>query len=128
MSTNFYAHYTPNKNNPVAPTYVLHIGKRVSKGLAIMNGYLFPTVEAWTQFLKHNKRRIQVLDEYGVEYSIQEFIEQEFNHPGASTHQIKYLHDNGHNVFDHYTDVTHHTRRPANWLDGEQLFYGGEFC
>lgn len=124
MSTNFYAHLKLG-NRPVYATTVFHIGKRVYKGLSTMSGAVFPTVDAWEQFLVHNITQVEVLDEYGQHHDTLKFIQEEFRYPDASENQRNWLMDNGYTIHDAPVAPTWNSNEW--WLDGEQLFFNGNF-
>lgn len=130
MSTNFYVTlYTDaSRHNETEAAQnsnetVFHIGKRVNKGLAIVQGQHFPTVEAWKTFLLHNKHMVVVEDEYGTPFrSVEEFIAQEFSEPGTT--QLDYLKKSPSEfpILD-----TPSPQQGAHWVNEGFLFYNGEF-
>lgn len=124
MSTNFYAHLKVG-TKPVYTEVIFHIGKSVYQGLSTMNGSVFPTVDAWEQFLLHNETFVQVVDEYGRERKTADFIKEQFRIPQASDNQRNWLLDHGYTIHDQ--PVPRDYTQTAHWMDGDQLFYNGEF-
>lgn len=122
MSTNFYADWRISENVTVR----LHIGKRVRESISTFSGTTFPTLDAWKTFLRHNVNTVQVVSEYSEPYETERFITEEIDKdPNGSQRQIQWLREHGYTI--HNTPVPPTLGQPVYWLDGERLFYSGEF-
>lgn len=114
MGTNYYV------NVAVSPdvTLNLHLGKTSGDEVVCLDGSVFPTVDAWLTFLDHNKGRVEVVDEYGVDGV--DFVESLRD---GNIHQMKSQLG--------YADPDDHpvpaSERRAEWMDSGFLFSNSEF-
>lgn len=125
MSTNYYARLAI-RNSPVE--LKLHIGLSSGAGLSTISGIYFPTVEAWSSFLKHNRGTLEIEDEYGllasdVESFIEVFLKADST---ASSRQLEYLRKNNY-IIHSEAPTGDKLQKGDYWLDGDRLFYNGEF-
>lgn len=125
MSTNFYAHWTITEGG-VPYTLVLHIGKRTNGAISTYSGAVFPTLDAWKTFLRHNAGVVTVYDEYGALYDTEAFIADEMDaNQDGSAQQVQWLRANGYVIEPAPFPVPEGF--DAYWLDGSRLFFNGEF-
>lgn len=122
MSTNFYADWKPSENVTVR----LHIGKRNREGISTFSGAVFPTLDAWKTFLRHNADSVQIVSEYNEPFETERFLSEEIDAaPNGSAGQIQWLRDHGYQIHD--TPVPPTPGTTNYWLDSNRLFYSGEF-
>lgn len=123
MGTNFYAHWAFAEN----VNLTLHIGKRTRNGIATFSGAVFPTVEAWTTFLRHNSATVQIRDEYDHPVDTEDFITEEIlARPNASEDQISWLRAHGYTIANNHISAQPDPNT-SYWLDGDRLFCKVEF-
>ena len=136
MSKGYYAKWRIGDDLAAEITIKLFIGKQNGPGgLSTMSGRIFPTKDAWKTFLTHNRPIVTIVDEYGTEHDIDEFIKTMIDREGsevnASECQIQWLRDHGHRISDQPQDRSVQWGKDGHlkghWLEGEQLFYVGEF-
>lgn len=135
MSTNYYFHLTLGDSRTSDVVYKMHIGKSSGPGgLSTVAGRHFPDVESWAKFLRHNVDSGQILDEYGVEHEVEEFIADYLeSDDNSSARQIQWLKDHGHEFGDDTMKIWDGPQvdswRNRHWIDPEsgRLFLGGEF-
>lgn len=114
MGTNYYV------NVAVSPevTLNLHLGKTSGGSVVSLDGSVFPTVDAWLTFLDHNKGRVEVVDEYGVDGV--DFVN---GLRDGNIHQLESQLG--------YADPEDHpvpaSERRAEWMDSGFLFSNSEF-
>lgn len=121
MSTNFYADWKISEN----VTTRLHIGKRTRSGISTFQGSIFPSIEAWKTFLRHNVATVTVVSEYNEPQDTERFITEEIDSVnGASFSQMEWLKNHAYVIHS-----TPNTQMGSYWADQDytRLFYNGEF-
>lgn len=125
MTTNYYARMK-DRNSPLELN--LHIGIASGEGLSVISGLYFPSVQAWSDFLRHNANSITIVDEYAVEYEVEEFIKDMLEAtPSASFRQREWLKDNGYEILESAPSPVKYTGAGEYWLDGARLFHNAVF-
>lgn len=122
MSTRYYAVWSiPFGSSKVSFNLFIGYSSRGFAGLGEMSGQHFPTIEAWTTFLRHNHWCIDIVDEHGYEYDTEKFIELMITH-NYPTHPSESLIKE---LTSHYTISPYDPNQSTDtqyWLDGQQLF------
>ena len=136
MSTGYYAKWKVGDDLAAEVIINLFIGKSNGPGgLSTMSGRVFPTKDAWKTFLNHNRPSVTIVDEYGCEKDFDDFIRVMIDREGAevnaSERQVEWLLDHDYVISDQpqTKDVLWSLSggKQGYWLEGEQLFYVGEF-
>lgn len=137
MATNFYAiiHSEDRKMN-----YRMHIGQTSTSaagtGISTMSGIHFPDIDSWVKFLRHNADYIEIVDEYGNDEDIEEFITETLLNPAdTSAAQIDWINNasRGGNFLYKQLEICDspqpRSKHPKYWVDeaSGKLFYGGDF-
>jgi hypothetical protein len=73
MSKNWYAEIKVAADE-TTPVIKFHIGKTSSHSVSV-DGNLFGSFAEMTDFLRYNESKATIVDEYGVNYSLDELIE-----------------------------------------------------
>lgn len=101
MSTNFYA-TVKVVGDEATPEFRMHLGK-TTRDTATVDGNLFESFASMVNFLRYNAKNVRIEDEYGVEYSVEEFVEY-FNDDFSM---------NARNFKEYYEDSDRH------WMDDD---------
>lgn len=101
MSTNFYA-TVKVVGDETTPEFRMHLGK-TSSGIAMVDGNLFDSFKSMVDFLRYNKKNIQIEDEYGTPFTLEEF-----------ENRFRGDHSDNFRIFEkHYTDSG------RSWMDDD---------
>ncbi len=126
MGTNHYARFKV-ANSPVELKF--HLGTSAGAGLSIISGLVFPTVEAWSTFLRFNKHSIELEDEYGsFHHDVETFIDSYLvADETSSKYSIDWLRKNSYTILDSPPETTAYYGAGEYWLDSGRLFHNAEF-
>lgn len=122
MHTNFYISWRINDTI----TMTLHVGASSRGVMTMFSGEVFPTREAWRTFLEHNYYSLVLRDEDGTEHDINKFIKDHLSDDSPSGADAMLIERLGALVRKEPLPTGANVR-PAYWMDGEHLFYGGYF-
>lgn len=111
MSKNFYA-TVKVVGDEATPEFRMHLGKTTSN-TSMVDGNMFESFASMVNFLRYNVKNVRIEDEYGAEYSVEEFV--------------KYFTDdfsmNAHNFKKYYEDSD------RNWMDDDGFIVStGVWC
>lgn len=121
MGTNYYVEWNPNYGNNDSPASLNYpqptMRFHICKNLNSFQGHVFNSWSAWSHFLRMNRDKLSITDEYGKEHEVPDFIAR----VEATTREQRSR------QFDWV--MLHSTLdRSREWLDAEGFsFYAGEF-
>lgn len=120
MGTNYYARWNPSPTGH-GPATLYHepqtyLELHICKSLNNFQGQVFNSWAAWKHFLTSNAWSVEIRDEYGVSYTVAEFVNDvEAVDPARRRRQYDWV-------------IEHNGPNDRDWLDADGFsFYSGEF-